>query len=332
MQAKTSTTGMSRHIKSEIVVQTLRRHFGLHAGVVRAEIKAPRIFSLEEPISRSIPSSLHDITETEEVLRQVAEAGKSFSKAVQQIPDGVFSFQGVDMIGKATEALKKGLDLHPTNLLKHLSPVLNLKKITGRARAAGHALGERGWIVGPLMTHRGLSRALQEDTDSHMKDRYPVERLIRMVQESDGSRWQKTIREAVGSYRDERYRVVILSLLPVIESLVRERTQHRVDTNEIGRIGVLNRKANEETEDLAKEESFLLAAYEASIAGFIEVRWGDTPDMLEGTPSDLANIDRHWAMHGADDPERWEPTDAHRLLQVAAVLVREETRRSTTEG
>jgi hypothetical protein len=46
----------------------------------------------------------------------------------------------------------------------------------------------------------------------------------------------------------------------------------------------------------------------------------------------LANIDRHWAMHGADDPERWEPTDAHRLMQVAAVLVREETRRSTTEG
>jgi hypothetical protein len=125
--------------------------------------------------------------------------------------------------------------------------------------------------------------------------------------------------------------VVIPSLLPAIEALVRERVDHRVNIDGIDAISSLNKKASEETEARAKEEVFLLAASEASIVGFTEPRWVGSPDMLENDPSNLNNIDRNWAVHGADDPERWDPVDAHKLLQVAAVLAYEMEYRTTSD-
>lgn len=313
--------------ESDITVQALRRYFGLYPGVVRAEIKAPHVFSLEKPINSYIPSSLNDVTDTEELLKQTT---KSLAKAIRRTVDVTPVFRTVQMIGERVKALKETIDLELESVFERLRE-LDLEEVTERARVAGRELGERGWIVGPFMTPRGLSRVLEEDTDQFMKERYPVDRLTEMAEESNDSRWQKTILEAIYSYRDGRYRVVILSLLPIIEALVRERVHHRIDKDGIDAISSLNRKASEETEVRAKEEVFLLAASEASIVGFIKPRWVDSPDMLKGNPSNLSNIDRNWAVHGADDPERWDPVDAHRLLQVAATLAHEKRYRDTAD-
>jgi hypothetical protein len=316
--------------ESDIAVQALHPYFGLYPGVFRAEIKAPHVFSLEEPIDSYIPSSLDDITDTEELFRQAVEAVGSLVKAARRAIDVTPVFQDLQMIGARVRALKETINPELKSAFEPLREI-DLEEITEKARVAGRELGERGWLVGPLMTPQRLFRVLEEDTDQFMKECYSVDLLIGMVEEGDNSRWQKTILEAIYSYRDGRYRVAILSLLPVIEALVRERVQHRVDTDGIDAIGSLNREANEETKSRAEEEVFLLAASEASIVGFIEPRWVGSPDMLEGSPSQLNNIDRHWAVHGADDPERWNSVDAHRLLQVVAVLAREKEYRGTTD-
>jgi hypothetical protein len=307
--------------ESDIAVQALHRYFGLYPGVVRGEIKTPHVFSLEEPIDSYIPSSLDDVTGTEELIRQAVEEAGSLVRTVTPV------LQAFQMIG---ERVKETIDSELKTTFERLRE-LDFEEVTERARVAGRELGERGWLVGPFMTSQGLFRVLEEGTDQIMKERYPVDRLIGMAEESDDSRWQKTILEAIYSYRDGRYRVVILSLLPIIEALVRERVHHRVDTDGIDAISSLNRKASEETKARAKEEVFLLAASEASIVGFIETRWVRSPDMLKGDPSKLSNIDRNWAVHGADDPERWDPVDAHRLLQVASVLAYEGRYRGTTD-
>jgi hypothetical protein len=318
---------MGQPPESDISLQTLRRHFGLYSGVVRAEIKAPHLFSLEVPIDSYIPSSLDGVVDPEEQLRQAFE---SFGKAALRVGDVTPVFHTSQMLRERFEAWKKEINSKLRSAFERLRKI-DFEEVTERARVAGRELGERGWLVGPLMTSQGLFRVLKGDTDQIMKERYPVEHLIEMVREPDDFRWQKTILEAIYSYREERHRVVILSLLPIIEALARERVLPRVDMDEIDAINSLNRKANEETKARAKEQLSLLAASEASIVGFTETRWAGSPDMLKDNPSKLSNIDRHWAAHGADDPERWDPVDAHRLLQVAAVLAHEKVYRGMAD-
>lgn len=316
--------------ESDIAVQALRRYFGPYSGVVRAEIKAPDVYPLEEPINSYVPSSLDEVIDTEELLRQAAEAAKSLAKAGQRAVDVIPVFQTAQMIGERLKALTEAINFELKSAFERI-PEFDLEEITGRARAAGRELGERGWLVGPFMSPRGLFRVLKKDTDRSMKEHYSVDHLVGLVEEADSSRWQETVLEAIRSFRDGRHRVVILSLLPIIEALVRERVHHRLDTDGIGTISSLNKKASEETGARAREEAFLFAASEASIVGFVEPRWVGSPDMLEGNPSKLSNIDRNWALHGADNPERWDPIDAHRLVQVAAVLAYEEEYRGTAD-
>jgi len=321
---------MRQPLKSDVAVWALRRYFGSYPGVFRAEVKAPDVYPLEKPIDSYIPSSLEDVTDTEELLRQVVETAESFRKARQRVVNVTPVFQVGELVGEMMKALKQTIDFEFRSAFERLLE-FDLQEITEKARVAGRELGERGWLVGPFMSPQGLFRALEEDTDQFMKERYPVDHLIGLVEESDNSRWQKTILESIYSYRDGRYRVVILTLLPTIEAFVRERARHRVSADGIDQISKLNRKAIEETDILSREEAFLLAASEASIVGFVEPRWGKSPHMLEDDPSKLDGIDRNWAVHGADNPERWNPLDAHRLLQAAAVLAHERAHRVTPE-
>jgi hypothetical protein len=317
-------------IESDVAVPALRRYFGPYPGVVRAEIKAPDVFPLETPIDSYVPSSLDDVIDTEELLRQAAGAAESLRQAGQRVVDVFPVFQTAQVIGKRLKVLKKVIDSEFKSAFEHLQE-FDLEEATEHARAAGRELGKRGWLVGPFMTPKGLFQVLKKDTDQFMKDRYPVDHLTGMVEESSDSRWQKTILEAIHSCQDGRHRVVILCVLPIIEALVRERVRHRLDTDGLGAINSLNEKATEETEARARDRAFLLAASEASILGFIETRWVNSPDMLENNPSSLNTIDRNWVVHGADDPGRWDPIDAHKLLQVAAVLAYEKKYRSTPE-
>ena len=297
----------------DVTVQALR-YFGLYPGVVRAEIKAPHISSLEEPIDSYIPSSLENVTDTEELIRQAVESVGSLARTARCAIDITSVFQSFQMLEERVRALKETFNSKLKSAFEPLREI-NLEEVTEKARVAGRELGERGWLVGPLMTPQGLFRVLEGNTDQIMKERYPANHLIEMVREPNDLSWQKTILEGIYSYRDGRYRVVILSILPVIEALVRERVQHRVDINEMGSVTEVNIEANKQTEARAEEEVFLLAASEASMVGFTKPRWDNTgPNILEADPSELSWIDRHWALHGADDPERWDPIDAHRLL------------------
>lgn len=302
----------------DVAVQGLRRYFGLYPGIVRAEIKAPHVFFLEEPINSYVPSSLDDVTDTEEALAEVVE---SFSKVLEEVGGRPVShiIQPFKALGDKIETLNKPLDSVFEGVFETLREI-DFQEVNDKMLSAGRELGERGWLVGPLMTAQGLFQVL-EDTDSIMKERYPVEHLIGLVEQPDDFQWQKMILEAIQSYRDERYGVVILSLFPVIEALIRERADG-VDADG-GHISEVNKRVYVETETRAREEFHLLAAREASILGFVEARWEDSPNMLSDDPSELSNINRHWAVHGKDDPGRWNPIDAHRLLQVAAVLAHE---------
>lgn len=311
--------------ESDIAVQALRRYFGPYPGIVRIEMKVPHIFSLEEPIDSYIPSSLDEVTDTKELLEEIAGP---LLKAVQQSNITSIS-KTVQAFGEEMKTVNESIDFGFTDVFSSLKE-LDLGKIDEKMLSAGLQLGKRGWLVGPYITPQGLYRALEE-TDEFMKKHHPVDQLIEMVQESDATRWQKTILEAIHSYRDGRHRVVVLSLLPVIESLARERVHHLVDTDEEGRIGRVNIEALEETEARAEENFHLLGAWEASIASFIKERWINSPNMFSCDPPRLSNIDRNWAVHGKDNPERWDPIDAHRLLQVAAVLAHETRYRSTAD-
>lgn len=318
--------------KANVATQALRHYFGPHSGVVRAEMKAPDVFPLEESIEDYIPSALDSVIETDKLFRQAAETVKLFKELSEQAADVFPVFQTSQLMRKRLKALKEAIDFEFKSAFERLTE-LDLGEITDSARAAGRELGRRGWIVGPFMTHQGLFRVLKNDTDRAMKERYPTDSLVAMVEEASDSQWQEAILEAIDTYQDGRHRVVILSLLPAIEALVRERIRHRVDMDGVGRISILNLKASRETETLSEEKFLLLAASEASIVGFVNLRWdgGKGPDILQGDPSELNYIDRNWALHGADDPGRWDSIDAHRLMQVAAVLAHEVSYRTTPE-
>jgi hypothetical protein len=195
---------------------------------------------------------------------------------------------------------------------------------------AGKELGKKGWFVGPLMSPQGLFRALEE-TDRFMKERYPVEHLIEMTEKPDDFRWQQTILEAIESYRDGRHRVAVLSLFPAIEALARVQVRQPLDVEDVDSITEVNINASGKIKAHGEEEFHLFGAWKASIYGFVDLRWNGGADMLSDDPSELNNINRHWALHGVDDPERWDPIDAHRLLQVAAVLAFEKSFPDTTD-
>jgi hypothetical protein len=125
-------------------------------------MKVPHIFSLEEPIDGYIPSSLDEVTDTKELLEEIAGP---LLKAVQQSNVTSIS-QTAQAFREEIRTVNESIDFGLTDVFSPLKE-LDLGKIDEKMLSAGLQLGKRGWLVGPVHHPPGTLSGVGRDRRVH---------------------------------------------------------------------------------------------------------------------------------------------------------------------
>lgn len=121
-------------------------------------------------------------------------------------------------------------------------------------------------------------------------------------------KWKELVDECFHGIENDKYKVVIPTLISVIEGEISE----IAETNDVG--GKLIRKLRVRI-DTDKDKFDTLLLY--SLYSYIKGELFTYSNFLNSRP---AIINRNWVMHGRDDPNYWSKTDAIRLINVLSTI------------
>jgi hypothetical protein len=179
-------------------------------------------------------------------------------------------------------------------------------KIEGDARE----LGKRGWTMpmwGPIDLVPYLAQFTARELDVGLKRQYSrrgneleKELLARLVDKPALLRWRSLLSECIDVYRRRKYRVVVPSLLTILEGAV------------VSAIDLYSRKPPMKVaaQRVYTHDPGVIRAAWASVQTFLEEVFCTHDFNSPRRPL----INRHWICHGRDIPE-WDKVDCLRLFQ-----------------
>ncbi len=185
-----------------------------------------------------------------------------------------------------------------------------LKQAASEIEVHARVVGERGWTVptwGPFGLVEYLAQFSATEIDQGLLREYSKRRNARekellkdLLQDDALLHWRPLLAECIDVYRRRKYRVVVPSLLTIVEGAV------------VSTLNLYSRRPGPKkvaTQQASNQDPSMIRAAWVSVEAFLSTVFADH-DFSSSRP---VSLNRHWVLHGRDRPE-WGRIECLRLF------------------